>query len=200
MKNGMPISSGMKRRQFRMIQPTLRTTATPTRHEPSTMNSTTFRLRPLIRIVPEKTPVRRVYRAGVSFALICDFLRPLRPVWDYAYRTAPPSHPKPVRPSSVSKYPDNLGQTHTMPDRAEPKPDAHGGYCASLLRLSARRPTSCCASHLSFQTSARPHVRRGVHQPRRMQLDRHPQKDRHITQVHPPIANRARPTTTMGTQ
>src|ERR1700758_556322 len=70
-KKGMPMSIGIKRRQLRMIQPTFRMTATPTMHEPSTMNSTTFRIRPVIRM---KKRLRRKCTNQALSSLNLDFL------------------------------------------------------------------------------------------------------------------------------
>src|SRR5277367_5317627 len=47
-KKGMPMSIGTRRRQLRMIQPTLRATAAPSMHAPRTMKKIVLRFRPLI--------------------------------------------------------------------------------------------------------------------------------------------------------
>src|SRR5271165_48964 len=182
-KKGMPMTRGTRRRQLRMIQPTLSVTATPTRHAPSTMNSTTFRLRPLILMGATDTarkknrPLGKVYRAGDGIGWRRKFLcysRRLRIVWIELCDLDVPGQAEFLeQPDAVIVW------INLVPFQAV----ARGNGMRMMIvvpSFTAREqgdPPAVARVVAGFEASRSPHVRRGIHQPGSVQAEGHAQED-----------------------
>src|SRR5271166_2853844 len=182
-KKGMPTTRGTRRRQLRMIQPTLSVTATPTRHAPSTMNSTTFRLRPLILMGATVTrrkknrPLGKVYRAGDGIGWRRKFLcysRRLRIGRIVLCDLDVPGEAEFLeQPDAVVVW------INLVPCEAV----ARGNGMRMMIvvpSFTAREqgdPPAVARVVAGFEASRSPHVRRGIHKPGSVQAKGHAQED-----------------------